>query len=86
MLKLCGVSDEDVVYDYLLTRECNQKRFELIHQNYPEVDMNIIIPDESYMREFLRLFKEHFETVEDYLTARGVTREETALIVRKMLG
>lgn len=86
LLKLCGVSDEDVVYDYLLTRECNQKRFELIHQNYPEVDMNIIIPDESYMREFLRLFKEHFETVEDYLTARGVTREETALIVRKMLG
>lgn len=86
LLKLCGVSDEDVVYDYLLTRECNQKRFDLIRQNYPEVDMSIIIPDESYMREFLRLFRERFETVENYLKIRGVTPEETALIVRKMLG
>lgn len=86
LLKLCGVSDEDIVYDYLLTRECNQKRFELIHQNYPEVDMGIVIPDESYMREFLRLFQERFGMVEDYLEARGVTREEAALIRRKLLG
>lgn len=86
LLKMCGVNDEDIVYDYLLTRECNQKRFELIHQNYPEVDMGIVIPDESYMREFLRLFQERFATVEDYLEARGVTREETSLIRRKLLG
>ncbi len=86
LLKLCGVSEEDIVYDYLLTRECNQKRFELIRQNYPEVDMGIIIPDESYMREFLRLFKERFGSVENYFEDRGVTVEETARIRRKMLG
>lgn len=86
LLKLCGVSEEDIVYDYLLTRECNQKRFEQIHQNYPEVDMSIVIPDESYMREFLRLFKERFQAAEDYFEARGVSRDEVALIKRKMLG
>ncbi len=41
---------EDIVYDYMLTRECNRKRFELIHQNYHEVDMGIVIPDEIYER------------------------------------
>lgn len=84
LLKLCGVGEEDIVYDYMLTRECNQKRFELIHQNYPEVDMSIVIPDEGYMKEFLRLFQERFHDVESYFESVGVTREETALIVRKM--
>lgn len=71
--------------NYGIQNECNQKRFELIHQNYPEVDMSIVIPDEGYMKEFLRLFQERFQDVESYFEAVGVTREETALIVRKML-
>lgn len=85
LLMLCGVSDEDIIYDYMLTKECSQKRFEQIRQNYPEVDMGIVIPDEGYMREFLRLFRERFEDAESYFEALGVTAEETALLVRKLL-
>lgn len=85
LLMLCGVGEEDIVYDYMLTRECNQKRFEQIHQNYPEVDMRIVIPDEVYMREFLRLFRERFGDVERYLEAVGVTGEEIALLKNRKL-
>ena len=39
LLWLCGVSEEDIIYDYMITKICNKERFELLHKNFPEIDV-----------------------------------------------
>ena len=35
LLMLCGVSDEEITADYMLTKECNRERFELLRKRRP---------------------------------------------------
>ena len=84
LLMLCNVSDEDIVYDYMLTRECSEERFDQIHKNFPEVDMNIVIPNEGNMRKFLEIFRERFWDAYHYLKIRGVTDEECRRIKKRL--
>lgn len=85
LLGLCGVSDEDIIRDYMLTKTYNRERFELIHQNFPEIDMNIVIPSERYMKEFLKMFIAKYGSFQDYLTAIGIKKEEIDNIAAKLL-
>lgn len=85
LLGLCGVSDEDIIRDYMLTKTYNRERFELIHRNFPEIDMNIVIPSERYMKEFLEMFIAKYGNFRDYLTAIGIKKEEIDHIAVKLL-
>ena len=85
LLGLCGVSGEDVVRDYMLTKTYSRERFAYIHSLYPSVDMNIVIPDERYMREFLALLAAEYGSFRDYLTAIGVTDGEIERIAAALL-
>lgn len=85
LLGLCGVSDETIIADYMLTKICNRERFALIHQNHPEIDMNIVIPQERYMAEFLGLLMGKYCTCREYLSAIGVTECEIEAIKEKLL-
>lgn len=85
LLMLCQVSDEDIVYDYMLTKECSEKRFEQIHKNFPEVDMNIVIPNENNMTLFLEMFRERFSNVFNYFAEIGVTKDECARLKEKLV-
>ena len=85
LLGICGVSEAEIVADYMLTKTYNQKRFELIHQNFPDIDMNIVIPNERYMEEFLHLLKAKYGSFRQYLLAIGVTSDEIDEIREKLL-
>ena len=85
LLGICGVSEAEIVADYMLTKTYNQKRFELIHQNFPDIDMNIVIPSERYMEEFLHLLKAKYGSFRQYLLAIGVTSDEIDGIKEKLL-
>lgn len=85
LLGLCGVSEADIVADYMLTKANSQKRFERIHQKYPNIDMNIVIPSERYMREFIHLLKAKYGGFRQYLLAIGVTSDEIDGIKEKLL-
>jgi len=80
-----GVSDADIIENYVLTREYGRERLELVHKNFPEVDMNIVTPKEWYMEEFLRLFREKFGTAEAYFKTLGLSEEEIGNIRRKLV-
>lgn len=84
ILWLCGVSREDILFDYMLTKECNRERFVLIHENYPEIDMNIVIPNEGYMCKFLDLIEQQYGNVEGYFTAIGITEKAQRAIRNKL--
>lgn len=85
LLLLAGVSDGDIVENYMITKVCNQERFALLHQNFPEIDMNIVIPREEYMVDFLRLFRDAYGDVETYLQAIGIRAGEIRLIKEKLI-
>ena len=84
ILWLCGVGKEDILFDYMLTKECNRERFELIHKNYPGIDMSIVIPNEGYMGRFLDLIEQQYGSVQGYFTAMGITEKEQRAIRSKL--
>ena len=85
LLMLCGVQEVEIIADYMLSKEANRERFELLKIKHPEIDMNIVIPRESFMRDFLRLFSERFGTVRNYFAALGLTEDLIARIYGKLL-
>lgn len=85
LLLHAGVSDEDIIENYVLTREYGRERLELIHKNFPEVDMNIVTPREWYMEEFLRLFRAKFRTTEAYFKSLGLDGNEIEELRKKLV-
>ncbi len=85
LLLHAGVSDKDIVDNYVLTKEYGRERLKLVHKNFPEVDMSIVTPCEMFMEEFLRLFREKYEDAENYFKSIGLDDEEIHLIQSKLL-
>lgn len=76
LLLHAGVSDKDIVDNYVLTKEYGRERLKLVHKNFPEVDMSIVTPCEMFMEEFLRLFRERYEDADNYFKSIGLDDEE----------
>ena len=47
--------------------------------------MDIVIPRESFMADFLKLFKERFGSAEGYFKGIGVSKENVEKIKEKLL-
>ncbi len=84
ILWLCGVRKSDIVYDYMRTKKNNKERFELIHQNFPELDMNIVIPNENNMISFMKMLEERYGTIESYFSTIGISSDEQEKIKAKL--
>ena len=84
LLLHAGVGDKDIVDNYVLTREYGKERLELVHKNFPELDMNIVIPCEMFMEEFLRLFREMYGDAPNYFRSLGLNEEEIQKIWEKL--
>ena len=85
LLLHAGVSDEDIIENYVLTREYGKERLALVHKNFPEIDMNIVTPREWFMEEFLRLFRAKFGTTDNYFTELGLSTCEIEAIRQKLV-
>lgn len=85
LLLHAGVSDADIIENYVLTKEYGRERLELVHKNFPEVDMNVVTPREWFMEEFLRLFRVRFGTTEEYFRSLGLSEEEISRICRRLV-
>lgn len=84
LLWLCGVRKSDIVYDYMRTKLNNEERFKMIHENFPDIDMNIVIPNENNMYRFFELIEENHGTVQELFENIGIDAEFQAKIVTKM--
>ncbi len=71
-----GVSDKDIIDNYVQTKEYGKERLELVHKNFPELDMNIVTPCEMFMEEFLRLFRAEYGDAETYFKAIGLGEQD----------
>lgn len=84
LLLHAGVSDKDIIENYVLTKEYGKERLALVHRNFPEIDMNIITPCEWYMEEFLRLFRKEYGDTVQYFKKIGLNDEEMRLMHAKL--
>lgn len=79
-----GVSDKDIIENYVLTKEYGKERLDLVHKNYPELDMRIVTPCEFFMKEFLNLFREKYVDTTAYFKTLGLTDMEIEMIKNKL--
>lgn len=84
ILMLKEVSDEDIIFDYVISREFNKERLERFLKAHPEVDRNIALANELSMEGFLKLFREKYHSVDDYLVLCGLTNEEIRKLKLKL--
>lgn len=79
-----GVRDKDIVQDYVLTKVYGKERLELIHKNFPDIDMRIVTPCEFFMEEFLHLFREKYGNTTEYFKTLGLADVEIERIGNKL--
>lgn len=84
LLTLAQVPEETVVSDYLITGECIRERLDLVHQRFPELDMDIVTPLPGHIRGFLDLWKSKYKTAENYLHTIGLTDGQMDNLRRKL--
>lgn len=84
LLLHAGAADKDIIDNYVLTKEYGRERLELVHKNFPEIDMNIVAPCERFMEEFLRLFREEYGDTNTYFRAMGLQEDEIQAIRNKL--
>lgn len=84
LLLLCGVSENDIVEEYMLTRKYLRESFEKLSREPHVYDLNVVIPKETYMREFLKLFTAQFGTVRAYFRSLGLRDATIEQLHRKL--
>lgn len=85
LLMICGVSREDIIFDYMITKACNKERFKRVQEKFPGIDINIVIPRESFMGDFLDLFCQKYKNPEAYFAAIGADPATVGKIRGKMM-
>ena len=84
LLWLCGVRKSDIVYDYVRTKQNNAERFKLILSYNPNIDMNIVIPRESFLTDFMDLIEKEHGSVQSYFSSVGIGPELQEKLIRKL--
>ncbi|MCR5599900.1 MAG: tyrosine-protein phosphatase [Ruminococcus sp.] len=85
ILMTCGAYREDIVNDYVVSREYNHKRLAAFLEAHPEVDRNIVLANEKSMNGFIDLFTERFGTVDGYFEAMGLSAQHADMIRNKLM-
>lgn len=84
ILWLCGIRKSDIVYDYLRTKENYKSRFVTIHESLPDLDMNIVIPNENNMYRLLEMLEDKYGNASKYFEAIGVEQNLQEMIIQKI--
>lgn len=71
ILKLLGVSEEDIIEDYVATKEFMKTTLNK-YANSNDRILNIITPKKIYMEEFLKEFAKKYNNIEEYLKLIGI--------------
>ena len=82
---LCEVIESEIVKDYMISKENLKCKLEKIKGNNPNININVIIPHESYIVDFIKMFKEKFEDVNKYMDFIGLSVNDRIKLKNKLL-
>lgn len=84
ILQTLEVDKDNIIYDYILTREYMKSTLEKYANNDLDL-LNIIVPREMYMKKYFEYFEEKYGTIEKYLNLIGISNNDIELIRKKYL-
>lgn len=84
ILKLLDVSEDDIIEDYVATKEFMKSALDKYANSNNKI-LNIITPKKIYMKEFLKEFSEKYNSIEEYLKLIGVKEYIIKDIKRKYI-
>ena len=84
LLSLAGVSDEDIVFDYAISREFNKSRLEAFLKEHPEIDREIVLANEKSMYSFLDMMRKRHGSAERYLAELGIAEADIQRLKDKL--
>ncbi|MBQ5311603.1 MAG: tyrosine-protein phosphatase [Oscillospiraceae bacterium] len=73
ILSLCGVTRQDIIDDYVLSREYNRERLEAFLAEHPGIDRSIVLANEKSMDGFLDLLYKKYGSTDGYLDSLGLS-------------
>ena len=82
---LCGVNKDEIIKDYMISKECLKEKLIEIKNKNPDIDINIITPHESYISDFIDLFFKRFGNINNYLDWIGLSDKDRIKIKNKLL-
>ncbi|MBE6449957.1 MAG: tyrosine-protein phosphatase [Alphaproteobacteria bacterium] len=85
LLMLLGVKDEDIIADYLLSAIYMRRILLEFGKTTDANTYSIITPRIENMEKFMELFKEKYNSIENYLFSIGITEENIRNIRSKLL-
>ena len=93
LLHCLGVSNDDIMHDYLLTNEMNKAHTEsILNKVRPyvtdevyELEKTMVLVDESYLVSFWNEIEKRFGTVDAFIAHCGVTDEDIAKLRKNYL-
>ena len=86
LLALVNVADEDIIFDYAISREFNKIRLEAFLNEHPEIDREIVLANEKSMIKFLKMMRDKYVTMERYLMEIGLDEADIKKLKRKLAG
>ena len=85
LLMHAGVMDDEVIENYVLTKEYGRERLALVHQHFPDLDMRIVTPCRAYMRGFMTRFRARYGSTDQYFRSIGLSEAECSALRRKLV-
>ncbi|WP_159459716.1 tyrosine-protein phosphatase [Scatolibacter rhodanostii] len=85
LLLLAGVSDLDIVADYVMSYPYLARFLTIFQKEDPNFPAYVLRSDPEYMQGFLALFHEEYGTAENYLASIGVTNQEIEKLRAKLV-
>ena len=82
---ICEVTENEIVKDYMISKENLKYKLEKIAIENPNIDINVITPQESYILNFIKIFKEKFDDINTYLDYIGISINDRMKIKNKLL-
>ncbi len=84
LLLLAGAKKEDIVENYYATKHHLKDLFDEWHKGY-KYPMDVVVPQKTFMADFLKMFHEAYPTARDYFLHIGLTEEEIEKLKSKLI-
>lgn len=86
ILLLLDVDDNRIIDDYMITKECQEQFLNAyIIEKKDESLRERIVPHEEFMIKFIKLLREEYGSIQNYLFDVGLKEEDIIQIQRKLL-
>lgn len=85
LLLLAGVSKADILADYQISQLYLSSMLQQFCRSNKNVDINIITPKMEYMKKFLDMFQQKYNSVEEYFSHIGLSGNEIMTLKKKLI-